>query len=254
MLLNANDHSGASSLVYANEPGVLPLFDPWGKFPEGSILIKEKTTSTDNPQLFTGMWKREAGFFPEVNDWEFFTIDGAASKIVERGKLTRCVSCHENFQKGDHVSKEYIIPAQLTGGRIVLHSSRATTTGDKLKYLNEEKMNTLGHWVNQSDWASWTFDVNRPGTFEIHVWQGCKDGSGGSEVAVTTAGQTVTFQVEETGHLPNFKERVIGRVIFKEASAQTLEVRVRSKPGDAVMELRQVILVPVESTQGNSGK
>ncbi|OYV04498.1 MAG: hypothetical protein CFE26_16585, partial [Verrucomicrobiales bacterium VVV1] len=190
VLGKSNDHRGASSHVYANEPGVLPLFDPWGKFPEGSLLLKEKLGKEDHKtELFTGMWKREAGFFPEANDWEFFTVDGAASKIVERGKLPRCASCHEDFKKGDLVSKEYILPAQLTGGRIVLHSSQAKATGEKLHYEEEEKKNTLGYWTNPGDWASWAFEVNRPGTYDIHVWQGCGKGSGGSEVAVITAGQ-----------------------------------------------------------------
>ncbi|OYV06415.1 MAG: hypothetical protein CFE26_06385, partial [Verrucomicrobiales bacterium VVV1] len=58
-----------------------------------------------------------------------------------------------------------------------------------------------------------------------------------------------TFTVEDTGHFQNFKERGIGRVTFKETGPQTLEVRPRSKPGGAVMDLRQVILVPVAAGQ-----
>ncbi len=252
LIRKTGDHSGAASLVFANEAAVLPLFDPWGKFPEGSLLVKEKLGKQDHKtELFTGMWKREAGFFPEANDWEFFTVDGAASKIVERGKLPRCASCHEEFKKGDQVSKEYILPAQLTGGRIVLHSSQAKVTGEKLRYESEEKKNTLGYWTNQGDWASWAFEVSRPGTYDIHVWQGCGKDSGGSEVAVTTADQTATFTVEDTGHFQNFKERLIGRVTFKAAGPQTLEVRPRSKKGAAVMDLRQVILRPVAKDQAN---
>ncbi len=244
----SNPH-GPTIHVYANEPGVLPLFDPWGKFPVGSLLLKEKFTPENKTELFTGMWKREAGFFPEANDWEFFTVDGAASKIVERGKLPRCASCHEDFKKGDQVSKEYILPAQLTGGRIVLHSSQAKATGEKLRYEEEEKKNTLGYWTNPADWASWDFDVSRPGTYDIHVWQGCGKGSGGSEVDLITAGQTANFTVEDTGHFQNFKERVVGRVTFKETGPQTLEVRPRSKPGVAVMDLRQILLMPVAAGQ-----
>jgi hypothetical protein len=242
-------HSGVSSLIYANESGALPLFNPWGKFPVSSLLLKEKFTADHKTECFTGMWKREADYFPEVNDWEFFTVDEAASKIIERGRLPRCASCHQEFKKGDCVSKEFILPAQLSGGRIILHSSRAKATGETLHYEEEEKKNTLGYWSNPADWASWAFEVSRPGTYEIHLWQGCGKGSGGSEVAITTADQTATFLVEDTGHFQNFIERVMGRVTFQSAGPQTLEVRPRTKPGVAVMDLQQIILVPVPTGQ-----
>jgi len=239
-------HGTAKFHVYASQGAAPSLFDPWGTFAEGSLLLKEKfDKQTERTTLFTGMWKREPGYFPEAGDWEFFTVNADATKIESRGKLPDCASCHEDIQKGDHVSKKYIVPAQLTGGRIMLHSSTAKTTGEKLHYEEIEKKNTLGFWTNPADWASWSFQVDRPGTFEIHLWQGCGKDNGGSEVTVTSAGQTATFTVEDTGHFQNFKERVVGKVTYKEPGPQTLEVRAKSKTAAAVMDLRQIILVPV---------
>ena len=243
----ANPHYAATFHVYANDAAVLPLFDPWGKSPEGSVVLKEKfSRENGKTELFTGMIKRELGYFPECGDWEFFTVDGAASKIVERGKMERCATCHENAEMKDHLSKIYIKPAQLSGGRIVLHSSKSTAHGEKLHYEEIEAKNTLGFWVNATDWASWDFEVNRPGTYAIHVWQGCGPGSGDSEVEVKCAGQNSRFKVEETKGFQDFKEREIGKVTFGKAGPQTLEVHAISKPGLAVMDLRQVVLVPVK--------
>lgn len=239
-------HEEAKFHTYVNTSAVLPMFDPWGKFPTGSLVVKEKIRPDGKTELFTGMWKREEGYFPEVGNWEFFTVDGAANKIVERGKLPKCASCHQEMEKGDHVSRLYITPAQTTDGRIVLHSSKATAHGEKLHYEELEIKNTLGFWVNQSDWAEWGFEVTRSGTFDIHVWQGCGTGSGGSEVAMVAAGQTVRFTVEETGGFQDFKERVVGRVKFEKPGPQHLEVRAEKKPGLAVMDLRLVVLVPVK--------
>ena len=28
------------------------------------------------------MWKREPGYFPETGDWEFFTVDAKAEKLL----------------------------------------------------------------------------------------------------------------------------------------------------------------------------
>jgi hypothetical protein len=239
-------HATAKIHVFANDPAALPIFDPWGKFPEGSLIVKEKLNPADNKtQLFTGMWKREKGYFPECGDWEFFTVDGAATKIIERGKLPNCATCHEDFTKGDHVSKNYVKPAQLSGGRIVLHASTAQVHGKKLQYEPLEKKNTLGFWVEASDHASWSFEVARPGRFEVHVWQGCGKGSGGSEVEISAGDQRARFTVEDTGHFQNFKERQVGTFNLEKAGPQMLEVRALSKPGAAVMDLRQVVLVPV---------
>lgn len=240
-------HAAAKFHIFANAPAALPIFDPWGKFPEGSLIVKEKLGAEDGKtQLFTGMWKREKGFFPECGDWEFFTVDGAATKIVERGKLANCANCHEDFTKGDHVSRyHYAQPAQLSGGRIVLHASTAQVQGKKLQYEPLEKKNTLGFWVDAADNASWSFEVSRPGRFEVHVWQGCGKDSGGSEVEISTGVQRARFTVEDTGHFQNFKERQVGILSFEKAGPQKLEVRALSKPGAAVMDLRQVVLVPV---------
>jgi hypothetical protein len=247
VLSAGKDHGGSLFHVFANEPAAIPIFDPWGKFPEGSILLKEKISREDGKTtLFTGMLKREKGYNPRVGDWEFFTLDGAAAKITERGKMERCAGCHVEFPKGDYITRyNYIQPAQLSGGRIVLHSSGAKAHGEKLHYEEQENKNTLGFWVNPADRASWDFEVIHPGTYAIHIWQGCGKGSGDSEVEIKCAGQSRRFKVEETGHFQNFKERVIGKVSFDKAGSQTLEVRALSKPGVAVMDLRQVVLVPV---------
>ena len=243
-----NDHGGSLFHVFANEAAALPIFDPWGKFPEDSIILKEKISRKGaSTTLFTGMLKREKGYNPELGDWEFFTVDGAAAKIAERGKMERCAKCHVDFPKGDYITRyNYIQPAQISGGRIVLHSSTAKAHGEKLHYEEQENKNTLGFWVNPSDWASWNFEVQRPGIYTILIWQGCGKGSGGSEVEIKCAGQSSRFQVEDTGHFQNFKEREIGKVTFDKVGPQTLEVRALSKPGVAVMDLRQVVLVPAK--------
>jgi hypothetical protein len=245
-ILQSNPHAKAKFHVFANASAALPLFDPWGKFPEGSLIVKEKFGAEDGKtKLFTGMWKREKGYFPDCGDWEFFTVDGAATKIVERGKLANCASCHEDFTKGDYVSKDYVKPAQLSGGRIVLHASTAQTQGKKLQYEPLEKKNTLGFWVDASDSALWSFEVIQPGRYEVHVWQGCGKDSGGSEVEISVGEQRARFTVEDTGHFQNFKERQVGVLSFDKVGPQKLEVRALSKPGAAVMDLRQVVLVPV---------
>jgi hypothetical protein len=80
------------------------------KFPIGSIIVKEKLGSADSttPELLTAMIKRGPGYNPENGDWEYLVLDGAASKIIEQGKLTRCSGCHRPYQHSDFVTRTYL--------------------------------------------------------------------------------------------------------------------------------------------------
>jgi hypothetical protein len=57
------------------------------------------------PELLTAMVKREKGYNPSCYDWEFLVLDGKAERILERGKLVRCQSCHQDkqYQRTDGV-------------------------------------------------------------------------------------------------------------------------------------------------------
>lgn len=80
------------------------------KFPVGSVIVKEKLGSADSttPEVLTAMIKRGPGYNPEGGDWEYLVLDGAASKIIEQGKLTRCSGCHRPYQHSDFVTRFYL--------------------------------------------------------------------------------------------------------------------------------------------------
>lgn len=80
------------------------------KFPIGSMIVKEKLGSPDSttPEVLTAMIKREPGYNPDSGDWEYLVLDGAASKIVEQGKLTRCSGCHRPYQHSDFITRTYL--------------------------------------------------------------------------------------------------------------------------------------------------
>jgi arylsulfatase A-like enzyme len=127
-------------------------------------------------------------------------------------------------------------------GAILLHARDAKVHGSKLRYENPPHKDTLGFWVDKADWAEWMFDVPRKGKFDVEVLQACGKGSGGSEVEIAVAGQTLTMKVEETGHFQRFVARLIGTVTFDAPGKQTLTVRAKTKPGAAVMDLRRIVL------------
>jgi hypothetical protein len=114
-----------------------------------------------------------------------------------------------------------------------------------LRYEPLPHKNTLGFWVRAEDWASWEFEVDKPGTYEVDALVGCGDGSGGSTVAFAFGEQTLVLTVPVTGGFQAFRPQALGRVTIAKAGRQRLEVRPRAKPGLAVMDLRQVTLTHV---------
>lgn len=80
------------------------------KFPVGTMIVKEKHGSPDStkPELLTAMIKRQRGYNPDSGDWEYLVLDGAASTIVEQGKLTRCSGCHKPYESSDYVTRTYL--------------------------------------------------------------------------------------------------------------------------------------------------
>ncbi len=139
---------------------------------------------------------------------------------------------------------DFVPNPQAADGSILLHARTAEVHGVMLRYEPLPHKNTLGYWVRAEDWASWEFSVNKPGTFTIEVLQGCGKGQGGSEVELSVANQSLKFTVEDTGHFQNFKARSIGSITLDKPGRYALQVKPRTKPAAAVMDLRQVLLKP----------
>ncbi len=138
----------------------------------------------------------------------------------------------------------FVPDEQADDGTITLPAETADVHGVMLRYEPLPHKDTLGFWVRPDDWASWDFVVSRPGRFRIEILQGCGAGSGGSRVEFAVVDQKLIATVEETGGFQQFVVREIGSVKIDKPGKYTLTVKPLSKPGPAVMDLRQIRLVP----------
>jgi arylsulfatase A len=75
---------------------------------------------------------------------------------------------------------------------------------------------------------------------------GCAKGSGGSVVEFRIENQALRFTVPATGGFQNFVKQPLGPVAIEKAGRHRLEIRVNSKPGAAVMDVRELRLLPVD--------
>jgi hypothetical protein len=131
--------------------------------------------------------------------------------------------------------------ASKAPGFVILPARTATVHGTNLRYEPIPKKNTLGFWTKQEDWASWDLDLPAAATYAVEVLQGCGKGSGGAKVEISVGASQLDFTVQDTGHFQNFIPRHIGTLKLA-AGKNTLAVKPQSKPGVAVMDLRQITL------------
>jgi arylsulfatase A-like enzyme len=153
-------------------------------------------------------------------------------------------------------------------GVIAIHAKTALVHGAMLRFEPLPHKNTLGFWVNKDDYATFDFTAAKPGTYTVEVLQGCGKGSGGAEVEIaldapkapgepgasapgvspgtSAPGVSLTFTVKDTGGFQNFEPRAVGTLKVEKAGRHTLTVRAKTKPGVAVMDLRQITLKPAK--------
>ena len=134
---------------------------------------------------------------------------------------------------------------QSETGEVVLHARTAEVHGSTLRFEPLPHKNTLGYWSVVEDWASFEFEMSRPGRFAVEALVGCGKGSGGSVVEFRFEGQTLTLIVPETGGFQAFRKQDLGTISLERKGRQRLEVRPIWKAGPAVMDLREVRLIPV---------
>jgi hypothetical protein len=153
--------------------------------------------------------------------------------------------------QGMSLNPDYAPNPQSKDGSVTLAAKSADVHGVMLRFEPLPHKNTLGYWVRADDWASWEFDLTRPGKFRVEILQGCGTGSGGSEVEFAVGDQKLAVTVEETGGFQKFVRREIGTIDLARAGRQTLTVRPLKKPGAAVMDLRELKLVALADEKGN---
>lgn len=228
-----------------------PLKTPWGKIelrPDSVLLYIEAWPADgkvamprlNNPigtvYLVNDPAKSALGFQPNVADWTISKpkapADGPQVVAVEtKGK--------------PRIAGDPVVAEQADDGSVTLPAHQAVPHGKLLRYEPQPHKNTVGYWADESDWCEWKLRVARPGRFTVQLLQGCGKGQGGSTVKVSVAGQSLDYSVEDTGHFQNFVEKTAGTVTVDKAGDLTLELRALKKAKGAVMDVRQVKLVPV---------
>ena len=225
---------------------------PWGKLEvkadavhlyieawpaDGKVSMPRLNNPIGTVYLVNDPAKTPLGFQPNVADWTISRPKSAGAGpdvvVVEVKGKPRLVG-------------EPVVAEPGEDGSITLAAHHAVCHGRLLRYEPQPHKNTVGYWADENDWCEWRFNAAKPGTFKVLLLQGCGKGHGGSSIKIGAAGQTLDYTVEDTGHFQNFVERTAGTIRIDKPGPRTLEIRAAKKAKGAVMDVRQVRLVPGE--------
>jgi alpha-L-fucosidase len=107
----------------------------------------------------------------------------------------------------------------------------------------------LGYWLDPAATATWPLGIaaGQAGEYRIEADLACADAAAGSKLRFEVEGgaQSPAFSVPGTGGWQAYRPLAIGPITLTEGS-QRLTLRALSKPGEAVVNLRLVRLVPMK--------
>jgi hypothetical protein len=224
---------------------------PWGRieYRADAVLLRVEAWPADGKLLMPRLHapigtvtlegdpkKAPLGFAPNLQDWTVSKPKDAqapAVVVVELKAFPRLAG--------------EVPPLVEAGadGVLVLSAHLANARGKMLRYEPQPHKNTIGYWVDASDRVEWRFKVPKAGTYAVKLLQGCGKGQGGSAIQVKAGGGSLDFVVEDTGHFQNFVEREAGKLALP-AGEGVLEIVAVKKAKAAVMDVREVRLLPVE--------
>jgi len=240
---------GSWKLIEHYESGACELYDLANDLGEASDLAAKFPARVAELRGKLEKWRRDVGAQENTANPKFnaklhraLYIDFDSSRLKLEATASKMAPTLEPWRAvmGQVVNAKKT--SQPGAGAVLLHARDAKVHGTKLRYENPPQKDTLGFWVEKTDWAEWSFDVPNAGKFDVEVLQACGKGSGGSEIEIAIKDQRLTMKVDETGHFQRFVPRTIGTMTFASPGRQTLTVRALTKPGVAVMDLRRIVL------------
>jgi len=130
---------------------------------------------------------------------------------------------------------------QRADGTVVLRAIEADIHGASPRYESGVK-DQIGYWQDPADSISWTFEVTRPGRFDVELRYSCAAGAGGSRFVVSVGQNEIVGQTEESGAWDVHRTDKIGRLELDDAGSYTLTIQPKAEPTWKSMGTNKVIL------------
>jgi alpha-L-fucosidase len=140
------------------------------------------------------------------------------------------------------VEPEILIVRNSAGG-FSLGAADCEIEGNELKVEGEGKPN-LGFWMRREDRPVWRLQNPMAGRFDVSMSYSCETGTAGSEFELYVNGKPsgVKGVVTGTKGWSDYKTVAVEGDLDLPSGKVTVELRIRKKPGFAVMNLRGLML------------
>jgi len=216
-----------------------------------SVIIELNELPTDNkvnlPRMANGIpqvrWLGHGDDKPmklhsEIEEWTVHLSDPPGEKPYRLELVTDAVPLAFDGTVIAEADKD---------GVITLPAKFAKTHGEKLRFEPQPHKNTVGYWTVEKDFAEWHLKVDKSAKYDVEIFQGCGKGHGGSDIEIRVGDQKVALQVQDTGHFQNFLWRSMGQLELPAGDDITLKLVAVNKAGGAVMDCREIRLIPSEN-------
>jgi alpha-L-fucosidase len=127
-------------------------------------------------------------------------------------------------------------------GSVTLKASDADVHGDTAHYESGGGKDNIGFWTDAHDYVTWNVKA-QPGRYTVSVDYACEDGFAGSEYTIQIGKKKLSGKINPTGGWANFRTESLGTIDI-DPDASSVTVRPVAMPHGAVMNLRQLRLVP----------
>jgi len=134
---------------------------------------------------------------------------------------------------------------QAADGTLTLKADDAEIVGRNLKVEAHDGISNLGFWTDAGDYAQWPVTITKAGTFEVEASFACAPGADGSTCSLTVGDQTFMQTVPATGGWNDFTTETAGQITLDKAGPLTVTLKATDMPHGAVINLRSLVLKPV---------
>ena len=151
------------------------------------------------------------------------------------------------------VAAEPSIPAGPDG--VVQLDARTAQIHGKTAQFMPGTPPAIGYWTDPADYLSWTVAFAQPGRYEVELDYACAPGSARSLFAIGVGGQSLVSRImDDSGSWYDYQIADLGVLQVDQAGAQTLTLKPSQKPGQAVMNLAWLRLIPVADYSAYLGR
>jgi alpha-L-fucosidase len=142
-------------------------------------------------------------------------------------------------------------PKPREDGALVLSADAAfihNNEGTRDARVQERDGNSnIGYWTDAEAWAEWSFEIERPGQYEIRAELAVQEAK--SRFRIGLPDQLKAVEVASTGGYYDYVEKSLGQIRFEKAGKYTLRIK-PDRDAWQPINLRKLVLKPRQSGTG----